>query len=148
MSTKIYNVEFPAWLNDSRTVEQLLVRVVLAISYRKRNRTHMSYALIPDGYSLKKVTKAQKQALNDKRRHDNVVALINNPEIIKQVIVVITGYLALKEANDLYEYLAEQGINITQDTKDAYTKKRQFGDAPVGVSIEQLVEATFERFGL
>ena len=41
----------------------------------------MSYALIPDGYSLKKVTKAQKQALNDKRRHDNVVALINNPEI-------------------------------------------------------------------
>ena len=108
----------------------------------------MSYALIPDGYSLKKVTKAQKQALNDKRRHDNVVALINNPEIIKQVIVVITGYLALREANDLYEYLAEQGVNIKQETKDAYTKKRQFGDAPVGVSIEQLVEATFERVGL
>ena len=30
MSTKIYHVEFPKWLNDSRTVEQLLVRVVLA----------------------------------------------------------------------------------------------------------------------
>jgi len=30
MSTKIYNVEFPAWLNDSRTVEQLLVRILLA----------------------------------------------------------------------------------------------------------------------
>jgi hypothetical protein len=30
MSTKIYNVEFPDWLNDSRTVEQLLVRLVLA----------------------------------------------------------------------------------------------------------------------
>jgi len=30
MSTKIYNVEFPAWFNDSRTVEQLLIRVVLA----------------------------------------------------------------------------------------------------------------------
>ena len=29
MSTKIYNVEFPAWLNNSRTVEQLLVRLVL-----------------------------------------------------------------------------------------------------------------------
>jgi hypothetical protein len=28
--TTILNVEFPAWLNDSRTVEQLLVRVVLA----------------------------------------------------------------------------------------------------------------------
>jgi len=30
MSTKIYNVHFPKWLNDSRTVEQLLVRVVIA----------------------------------------------------------------------------------------------------------------------
>jgi hypothetical protein len=29
MSTKIYNVHFPKWLNDSRTVEQLLVRLVL-----------------------------------------------------------------------------------------------------------------------
>jgi hypothetical protein len=107
----------------------------------------MSYALIPDGYSLKKVTKAQKQALNDKRRHDNVIAAINNPEIIKQVIVIITGYLALKEANDLYEYLAEQGVNITQDTKDAYTKKRSFGAPAGGVSFEDLVEMTFTRFG-
>ena len=29
MSTKVYHVEFPKWLNDSRTVEQLLVRLVL-----------------------------------------------------------------------------------------------------------------------
>ncbi len=29
MTTKIYNIEFPDWLNDSRTVEQLLVRLVL-----------------------------------------------------------------------------------------------------------------------
>ena len=29
MSTKIYHVQFPKWLNDSRTVEQLLVRLVL-----------------------------------------------------------------------------------------------------------------------
>jgi hypothetical protein len=30
MSTTIYKVELPDWFNDSRTVEQLLVRVVLA----------------------------------------------------------------------------------------------------------------------
>ncbi len=29
MSTKIYHVEFPKWLNDTRTVEQLLVRLLL-----------------------------------------------------------------------------------------------------------------------
>ena len=39
----------------------------------------MPYALIPDGYSLKKVTKLQKEAVNAKRRHDDVVALFNNP---------------------------------------------------------------------
>jgi hypothetical protein len=108
----------------------------------------MSYALIPDGYSLKKVTKAQKQAVIDKRRHDNAVAFIQNPELMKQIVIAVAGYLALKEAQNIYEYLAEQGINITQDTKDAYTKKRQFGDAPVAVSIEQLVEATFQRLGV
>ncbi len=38
----------------------------------------MPYALIPDGYSLKKVTKLQKVAVNEKRRHDDVVALLSN----------------------------------------------------------------------
>jgi len=31
MASKIYNIELPNWFNDSRTVEQMLVRVVLAI---------------------------------------------------------------------------------------------------------------------
>ena len=39
----------------------------------------MPYALIPDGYTLKKVTKLQQEAVNAKRRHDDVVALFNNP---------------------------------------------------------------------
>jgi len=38
----------------------------------------MAYALIPDGYTLEKVTKDQKQAVNEKRRHDNVTALLSN----------------------------------------------------------------------
>jgi len=39
----------------------------------------MPYALIPDGYTLKKVTKAQLQAVSAKRRHDNVEKLLVNP---------------------------------------------------------------------
>ena len=39
----------------------------------------MAYALIPDGYSLKKVTKLQDQAVNAKRRHDDVEHLLANP---------------------------------------------------------------------
>jgi len=108
----------------------------------------MSYALIPDGYSLKKVTKAQKQAVIDKRRHDNVVTLVNNPEIIKQIIITGTAFLVAREGKQALADLKELGVNVSQDVEDAYTKKRQFGDAPVAVSIEQIVEATFERLGL
>ena len=31
MTSKIYHIEFPKWFNDTRTVEQMLVRIVLAI---------------------------------------------------------------------------------------------------------------------
>ena len=44
----------------------------------------MPYALVPKDYTLKKVTTAQKAAVDAKRSHDNVMSLISNPEIIKQ----------------------------------------------------------------
>ena len=31
MSTKIYNLELPKWLNSERTVEQLAVRIAIGI---------------------------------------------------------------------------------------------------------------------
>jgi hypothetical protein len=101
----------------------------------------MPYALIPDGYSLTKITKAQEAAVNAKRRHDDVVAAINNPEIIKQLVIVVTGYLALKEAQDFWEWASKEGVEISQDVKDEYTRKRIVGGAPVGVSIEDLLRA-------
>ena len=38
----------------------------------------MPYALIPEGFELKKVTKLQEEAVKAKRRHDDTVALLNN----------------------------------------------------------------------
>ena len=108
----------------------------------------MPYALIPDGFTLKKVTKAQEQAVNSKRRHDDVLAFIANPELMKQIVIVAAGYLALKEAQDLYDYLAEQGVNITEDVKNEYTRKRAVKGAPVGVSIEEVVENLLGRIPL
>ena len=106
----------------------------------------MPYALIPEGFTLKKVTKTQEKAVKDKRRHDDLLALINNPEIIKQVIIVVASYLALKEAQDLYDYLGKKGITIAQDVKDEYTKKRTVKGAPVGVSYQQLVDEALARY--
>ena len=48
----------------------------------------MAYALIPDGYSLKKVTKLQKRAVDEKRRHDNVMTFLSNE-------AAMTGSIAL-----------------------------------------------------
>ena len=105
----------------------------------------MSYALIPDGYTLKKVTQAQKQALKDKRRHDNVEALIANPEIIKQIIITGAAFLIAKEGKEALQDLKDLGVNVSKDVEDAYTKKRQIGSAPVGVSIEDIVEEGLKR---
>ena len=61
----------------------------------------MPYALIPDGYTLKKVTKAQKDAVNELKRHDDVLAILNNPEIITIVAGIATGALFAKALTDI-----------------------------------------------
>ena len=108
----------------------------------------MPFALIPDGFTLKKVTQQQQDAVNRHRRHENVEALINNPEIIKQIIITGVALLAAREGKQALEELKALGATIPKAAEDAYTKKRQFGDAPVGVSLEQITEAALERFGL
>ena len=106
----------------------------------------MPYALIPDGFSLKKVTKLEKQAVDSKRRHDNVVTVLNNPEIIKQIIVTGVAFLAVREGKEALDDLKDLGVSISKDAEDAFTKKRSFG-APVatGVSFEQILEEGLKR---
>ena len=61
----------------------------------------MPYALIPDGYSLKKVTKLEKQAVDDKRRHDDIVALLNNPNTPVVVGGAIATFFGVLFASDV-----------------------------------------------
>ena len=83
----------------------------------------MPYALIPDGYSLKKVTKLQKQALNDKRKHDNVEALLNNsntPLLVGAAgLVVFTPLLTAY----LLDELRKQGVEISDTLYDQLMTK-------------------------
>jgi hypothetical protein len=106
----------------------------------------MPYALIPDGYSLKKVTKLEKQAVDSKRRHDNVVTVLNNPEIIKQIIVAGVAFLAVREGKEALDDLKGLGVSISKDAEEAFTRKRSFG-APTGagVSFEQILEEGLKR---
>jgi hypothetical protein len=105
----------------------------------------MPYALIPDGFTLKKVTKTQEKAVKDFRRHENVEALINNPEIIKQIIITGVAVLVAREGKQALDELKALGASIPKTVEDAYIKKRDVG-APVAVSIENIVDFAIKQF--
>ena len=86
----------------------------------------MPYALIPDGYSLKKVTKLQKQALNDKRRHDDVVALLNNDlavtAMVTPLVAIASGAFSTIIAKYVLDKLKEEGATIPEKAAEAVEK--------------------------
>ena len=55
----------------------------------------MPYALIPEGFKLEKVTRAQADAVSSKRRHDDVVALLNNTNTPLVIGGLVTAFLVL-----------------------------------------------------
>ena len=102
----------------------------------------MPFALIPDGYSLKKVTKLQLKALADKRRHDNVMKLLENPTTLPTLATLIGGALVAKAVDDTLESLVDQGINIVDQTKDAV--KANVVNKPLPISVFFPVSAALD----
>jgi len=79
----------------------------------------MPYALIPDGFTLQKVTKAEEVAVSAKRKHDDVVAILSNPAAVK-VIGAGTAALALGGLGALFIPLLEAKLGpLGDDFKDA-----------------------------
>ena len=77
----------------------------------------MPYAMIPDGYSIKKVTKLQQAAVNAKRRHDNVTTFLGN-ETTPLLMGGVTLLAALPILAGLfYKSLEDQGILLTDEQK-------------------------------
>ena len=76
----------------------------------------MPYALITDGYTLKSVTKLQKQALTEKRRHDDVVALLNNENTPLVLGGLVAGFFAVQTSKsvitELEGLLGELGDDV------------------------------------
>jgi hypothetical protein len=109
----------------------------------------MTYALIPDGYSLKKVTKLQAQAVNAKRRHDNVEALLANPNT--PLLIGGVGLLAMLPIlfNIFLQSLEEQNIILTDQQKDLVKKSYEltFFATPFGAQFlgKKLAEDIFTR---
>ena len=78
----------------------------------------MPFALIPDGFSLVKVTKAQEKAVSDKRRHDDVLAILNNDN----TPLVIAGVVSAILIPVFSEEIAEKLGAPVEDVKEAVTE--------------------------
>ena len=83
----------------------------------------MPYALIPDGYTLKKVTKTQEKAVKDLRRSEYIKELLDNettlPLILGPVLVPIIALTISELLKDVpglpTEYLQTKGLQSRVD---------------------------------
>ena len=94
----------------------------------------MPYALIPEGFTLKKVTKAQEEAVKDLRRHEDFKTFLTNetaPVLIGAAMVatltpvLITVFLGL---------LKQQGVTV-DDAQKAGIEAGLVAIGPVGWAI-------------
>ena len=121
----------------------------------------MPFALIPDGYSLKKVTKLQKEAVDAKRRHDDVVALLNNPSTPIIVGGAVATFFGVQLASNIIAKVEETAGNLTDAAKQAIREATQVSISlptvtgpsglpfqPQDVDIADIFKAGLDRLGL
>ena len=80
----------------------------------------MPFALIPDGFTLTKVTKAQEKAVSDKRRHDDVLAILNNDSTPLLIAGVITALLIPSVAEQISADTGAAVDVVTESVKTAF----------------------------
>ena len=78
----------------------------------------MAYALIPEGFKLEKVTKAQADAVSSKRRHDDVVALLNNTNTPLVLGGLVTAFFGARLAGDIISDLEDKVGAVSEDIKE------------------------------
>jgi hypothetical protein len=83
----------------------------------------MAYVLIPEGFTLKKVTKAEQRAVDEhfgrERRGDYFENFLGNPNAPIVVGGLITTYLAANVAGDIIDKLEETVGPVAKTTKKA-----------------------------
>jgi hypothetical protein len=101
----------------------------------------MPHVLIPDGFTLKKVTKLQKEAVDAKRRHDDTIALLTNPNTPLVVGAAVATFFGIKYTEDLVTNLQEDFGDFTEDQK---IKVRAAIDKanPLKVDLTQFVDTS------
>jgi hypothetical protein len=82
----------------------------------------MAYVIIPDGFTLKKVTKQQEQAVNAYFRHENTNTLLENVNTPLVVGGMIGAFVGVKLADsiiaDLENRLGALSFDVKQGIRD------------------------------
>jgi len=75
----------------------------------------MPYALIPDGYTLKKVTELQHKAIKDHRRHEDVKTFLDNETT--PLLIGATGIITLTPLlwKLFLTKIKEEGVRLTPE---------------------------------
>jgi len=87
----------------------------------------MPYALVPDGYKLEKVTKAQKEAVDKFASTNATTAFLAGPasgELVKAVAIVVTPIVLAA--------LAKQGFEDLPSLEDLFEKIPGFDLSALG----------------
>ena len=79
----------------------------------------MPFALIPDGFALKKVTKPEQDAVDEyfgrERRGSYLNTLLNNPATPPVVLAPVILFATGKLTEFILNYLKSEGVKITDD---------------------------------
>jgi len=87
------------------------------------------YALVPDGFTLKKVSKGEEDALKDHRKHDDLLALLNNENTPILIAGVITAVLVPVVAKQIAEDLGADESVVIESVKTAFYEGTLLGKA-------------------
>ena len=85
----------------------------------------MAFALVPEGFKLQKVTKAQQQAIDKYYSSKNMEAFLEgsaSSELVKTVSLVVTPIVLSVLAKYLIDLAKKENINLDDITLDRLTK--------------------------
>ena len=126
----------------------------------------MPYGLIPDGYTLKKITKQEEEALTDLRKHEDFKTFLGSPQagtavagtavsiaLLVFIIPIIINFLKALGEDDEFKgqtvgQIATQlqkdpsGINVARLTTAAFTG---IPETLIGVIIPPIIQEEIKR---
>ena len=84
----------------------------------------MPFAVIPEGFKLQKVTKAQQQAIDQFNSNNNIEAFFEGPassELVKVVAIVVTPIVLAALAKRGYEFAEDEVKDILTAATEGVT---------------------------